>query len=159
VVGRGISLRCDAVPENASTAWIHGHGRVCRLDLWTDGGEHFGKVPYPFGDDVYAKLGQLLGALMSKDYKFTSPKVGASVMAIPIGAFLAIPFEKEGIVSKFSSPRPPNDDPKFQKKISWSSHMVRRAIFILVLPFTDLRYTQLQANPQFHSSSQSRLLD
>jgi hypothetical protein len=117
------------------------------LDLWTDGVEHFGKLPYPSGENGYAKLGQLLGALMSKDYKFTSPKVGASVMAIPIGAFLAIAFQKEGIVSKFRKPGPPNDDPKFQKKISWSSHMVRRAIFVLVLPLAGLGYTLTASGP------------
>jgi hypothetical protein len=85
--------------------------------------------------------------LMSKDYKFKSPEVGASVMAIPIGAFLAIPFQKASLFSRSRRAGPTNDDATFQKKVSWTSHMVRRAIFILVLPFAGLAYTLTASGP------------
>ncbi|PMD30245.1 MFS general substrate transporter [Hyaloscypha variabilis F] len=89
----------------------------------------------------------LLGALMSKNYKFTSPRVGASVMAIPIGAFCSIPFQKAGLFSRSRRSGPPNDDQTFQKKTSWTSHMVRRAIFILVLPFAGIGYALSASGP------------
>jgi hypothetical protein len=94
-----------------------------------------------------ADSNQLLGALMSKDYKFTSPKVGASVMAIPTGAFCAIPFQKASLFSRSRKSGPPSDDQTFQKKVSWTSHLVRRAIFILVLPFAGLGYTLTAGGP------------
>jgi MFS family permease len=96
---------------------------------------------------VFADLHKLLGALMSKDYKFKSPEVGASVMAIPIGAFLAIPFQKASFFSRSRRSGPTNDDATFRKKVSWTSHMVRRAIFILVLPFAGLGYTLSASGP------------
>jgi hypothetical protein len=92
-------------------------------------------------------LYQLLGALMSKDYKFRSPEVGASVMAIPLGAFLSIPFQKASLFSRARRMAPVSDDATFKKKVSWTSHMVRRAIFILVLPFAGLGYTLSASGP------------
>ena len=94
-----------------------------------------------------ANSSQLLAALMSKNYKFTSPRVGASVMAIPISAFCSIPFQKAGLFSRSRQSGPPNNDQTFQKKMSWTSHMVRRAIFILVLPFAGMGYTLSASGP------------
>lgn len=84
---------------------------------------------------------------MSKDYRFKSPMVGASVLAIPLGALVAIPFQKASIFSRARQIAPVSDDATIKKKISWTSHMVRRSIFVLVLPFAGLAYTLSSSGP------------
>lgn len=84
---------------------------------------------------------------MSKDYKFKSPAVGASVLAIPVGALVAIPFQKASIFSRARQIAPVSDDGTFKKKISWTSHMVRRSIFMLVLPLAGIGYTISSGGP------------
>lgn len=85
---------------------------------------------------------------MSRDYKFTSPQVAASATAIPLGALLAIPFQKASFLSRSRSKSPVSDDATLShKKVHWSSHMVRRSIFILVLPFAGLGFTLSSAGP------------
>ncbi|TVY84557.1 hypothetical protein LSUE1_G000742 [Lachnellula suecica] len=88
----------------------------------------------------------LLGALMSKYYKFKSPEVGYSVLAVPLGAMVAIPFQSASIFSR-SRKHEETDDDTFDKKVHWSSHLVRRAIFILVLPFAGMGYTLTSIGP------------
>lgn len=83
----------------------------------------------------------LLGALLSKDYKWQPRYVGAGVMSIAIGAFLAIPLTKAGIFSRKRKSAFRTDSMTFQKQVSWSSHLVRRAIFTLTLPLVGLAYT------------------
>lgn len=91
---------------------------------------------------------QLLGALMSRDYRFKSPYVAASATAIPLGAMLAIPFQKASILSRARSKAPVSDDAtSSHKKVHWSSHMVRRSIFILCLPFAGLGFTLSSKGP------------
>ncbi|OWO98182.1 hypothetical protein B2J93_4123 [Marssonina coronariae] len=102
-------------------------------------------VSWIYGQQVLITL--LLGALMSKDYKFTSPAVGASVLAIPLGALVAIPFQKASIFSRARQIGPASDDGTFKKKISWTSHMVRRSIFMLVLPVAGIGYTVSSGGP------------
>ncbi|PBP21450.1 hypothetical protein BUE80_DR007532 [Diplocarpon rosae] len=102
-------------------------------------------VSWIYGQQVLITL--LLGALMSKDYKFASPAVGASVLAIPLGALVAIPFQKASIFSRARQMGPASDDGTFKKKISWTSHMVRRSIFMLVLPIAGIGYTLSSGGP------------
>ncbi|VCU40171.1 Bgt-4866 [Blumeria graminis f. sp. tritici] len=84
----------------------------------------------------------LLAALMSKDYNFRSPIVGLSVMAIPLGALFAIPFQKASLFSRSRRTPPIDDDGTLSKrKIHWSSHMLRRAIFVLILPIFGIIFT------------------
>ncbi|CCU76975.1 MFS transporter [Blumeria hordei DH14] len=84
----------------------------------------------------------LLAALMSKDYNFRSPIVGLSVMAIPFGALFAIPFQKASLFSRSRRTPPVDDDGTLSKrKIHWSSHMLRRAIFVLILPIFGIIFT------------------
>jgi hypothetical protein len=78
--------------------------------------------------------------LTSKYYKFKSPFVGLSVAAVPIGALLSVPFQKAGLFSRTRKKLEDTDDDTLDKKVHWSSHLVRRAIFILVLPFAGLAY-------------------
>jgi hypothetical protein len=85
--------------------------------------------------------------LTSKDYKFKSPFVGLSVMAIPLGALVAIPFQKASFFSRARKMAPISDDATFNKGVKLTSHMVRRSIFILVLPFAGLAYTLSSGGP------------
>ncbi|TVY21646.1 hypothetical protein LARI1_G000719 [Lachnellula arida] len=88
----------------------------------------------------------LLGSLMSKYYRLKSPQVGLAVTSVPVGAMLAIPFQSGSLFSR-SRKRGTTDDDTFDKKVYWSSHLVRRAIFILVLPFAGLAYTLSSNGP------------
>ncbi|MCJ1350284.1 MAG: hypothetical protein MMC33_000265 [Icmadophila ericetorum] len=83
----------------------------------------------------------LLGALTSKYYYFRPQYVGLCVLAIPIGALLAIPFEKGSIFSRDRVHPPRTDSNTFKERVSWTSHLVRRAVFMIVLPFAGLAYT------------------
>ncbi|KAH7351199.1 hypothetical protein BKA65DRAFT_396391 [Rhexocercosporidium sp. MPI-PUGE-AT-0058] len=98
-----------------------------------------------YGQQVLITL--LLGALMSKDYKFTSPQVGGAGLAIPVGALIAIPFQKASLFSRARQLAPVSDDGTFKKKISWTSHMVRRSIFVLCLPLAGIAYTLSSGGP------------
>ena len=83
----------------------------------------------------------LLGSLLSRSYRWKPTKVGAGVMSIAIGAFLAIPMTKAGIFSRERKREFRTDSMTFQKQVTWSSHLIRRAIFTLVLPLTGMAYT------------------
>jgi len=97
---------------------------------------------------LLANIHQLLGALMSRDYKLVASAVAASATSIPLGALLAIPFQKASIFSRARSRAPVSDDATTShKKVHWSSHMVRRSIFILVLPFAAMGFTLSSSGP------------
>ncbi|PZD45334.1 MFS-1 domain containing protein [Pyrenophora tritici-repentis] len=83
----------------------------------------------------------LLGALLSRSYRWKPAKVGAGVMSIAIGAFLAIPLTKAGIFSRERKREFRTDSMTFQKQVTWSSHLVRRAVFTLTLPLMGMAYT------------------
>lgn len=83
----------------------------------------------------------LLGALLSRDYRWKPTKVGAGVISIAIGALLAIPLTKAGIFSRERKSAFRTDSMTFQKQVTWSSHLVRRAIFTLTLPLMGMAYT------------------
>ncbi|SLM36835.1 Major facilitator superfamily domain, general substrate transporter [Lasallia pustulata] len=92
----------------------------------------------------------LLGALTSKYYKFHPQYVGLCVLAISIGAFLAIPFQKASLFSRSRHHAPRTDSMTFEKRVTWTSHLVRRAIFMIVLPFAGLAYTLASGGTQIH---------
>ncbi|USP79135.1 hypothetical protein yc1106_06409 [Curvularia clavata] len=83
----------------------------------------------------------LLGALLSRDYRWKSSVVGAGVMSVAIGALLAIPMTKAGIFSRSRKRSLRTDSMTFEKQITWTSHFVRRGIFTLVLPLVGMAYT------------------
>ncbi|KAL5378108.1 hypothetical protein DPSP01_009391 [Paraphaeosphaeria sporulosa] len=88
----------------------------------------------------------LLGALLSRDYKWHSQMVGLGVMSIAIGALFAIPLTKASIFSRERKNAFRTDSMTFQKQVSWSSHLIRRCIFTLVLPLMGLAYTVSSAS-------------
>ncbi|KAI9837107.1 MAG: hypothetical protein M1819_000758 [Sarea resinae] len=92
----------------------------------------------------------LLGALTSKYYHFRPHAVGLCVFAVPLGALLAIPFQKASLFSRSRRQPPRTDSMTFQKRVTWTSHLVRRAVFMLVLPFADLAYTLSSKGPPLH---------
>lgn len=95
----------------------------------------------------YTDILQLVGSLTSKYYRFKSPYVGASVTAVPLGALLAVPFQKANLFSRARHHPQRTDSMTFAKRVTWSSHLVRRAIFTLVLPFAGLAYTLSSHGP------------
>ncbi|GAW19823.1 hypothetical protein ANO14919_093140 [Xylariales sp. No.14919] len=92
----------------------------------------------------------LLGSLTSKSYRFRAPYVGAVVSSVAIGAFIAIPFQKANIFSRARNMSPKSNKTTFDKKITWSSHLVRRAIFTFVLPIAGIAYTAVSTGPPVH---------
>jgi hypothetical protein len=84
---------------------------------------------------------------MSKYYHFKSPIVGVTTLAIPLGALLAIPFQKASLFSRDRRHPQRTDSMTFERRVTWSSHLIRRAIFTLVLPFAGLAYTLSSSGP------------
>jgi hypothetical protein len=70
-------------------------------------------------------------------------------MSVPLGAFLAIPFQKASLFSRSRGHTELYDDnaETLNRKVVLSSHLVRRAIFILVLPFVGIGYTISSKGP------------
>ena len=95
-----------------------------------------------------SNVSQLLGALLSRYYRFHSQYVGLCVFAISIGALLAIPFQKASLLSRSRTQRPRTDSMTFEKRVTWSSHLVRRSIFMFILPFAGLAYTLSSGGPK-----------
>ncbi len=95
-------------------------------------------------------ISQLLGALISKYYRFRPPYVGLCVFAIPLGALLAIPFQKASLFSRSRRHPPRTDSMTFQKQGTWTSHLLRRIIFMILLPLADLAYTLASSGPPVH---------
>ena len=90
----------------------------------------------------------LLGALTSKYYRLHSEYVGLCVAVIPLGALLAIPFQKASLFSRARHHPPRTDSMTFEKRVSWTSHLVRRVVFMIILPFAGLAYTLASGGPQ-----------
>lgn len=85
---------------------------------------------------------------MSKDYNLRSPLVGVCVMAIAFGALIAIPFQKASLFSRSNRGPPVDDDGTLsKKKLHWSSHMLRRTIFVLFLPCFGILITLIASGP------------
>ncbi|KAH7112464.1 hypothetical protein B0J11DRAFT_498034 [Dendryphion nanum] len=83
----------------------------------------------------------LLGALLSREYKWYPHHVGLGVMSIAIGGLLAIPLTKANVFSRERKNPFRTDSMTFQKQVTWSSHLIRRALFTLTLPLMGLAYT------------------
>lgn len=62
-------------------------------------------------------------------------------MSIAVGALLAVPLTKAGLFSRERKQGPRTDSMTFQHQVTWSSHLVRRIIFMIALPLVGLAYT------------------
>jgi hypothetical protein len=69
---------------------------------------------------------------------------------VAIGALAAVPFQKANIFSRARHRTTSSNSMTFDEKAVWSSHLVRRAIFTLVLPIAGVLYTVLSAGPPVH---------
>lgn len=65
----------------------------------------------------------------------------------PVGALLTVPFQKAPLFSRARLRPQRTDSMTFNTKATFSSHLVRRAIFTLVLPSAGLAYTLSSAGP------------
>ena len=83
----------------------------------------------------------LLGALTSRYYRFHPQTVAVCVLSLSLGGLLAIPFQKASLFSRSRHHAQRTDSMTFEKRVTRTSHLVRRAIFLIVLPFAGLAYT------------------
>lgn len=91
---------------------------------------------------------QLLGALLSRDYNWQPQYVGAATLSLAIGAFFAIPLAKASIFSRARfTPQRTDSMTMRAPRLTWSSHLMRRCIFTLLLPFAGLAYTLSAPGP------------
>jgi hypothetical protein len=89
----------------------------------------------------------LLGSLTSKYYLLQSPLVGLSVSFVATGALIAVPFQKANIFSRGRYHSAASNAATMDRKMTWTSHLVRRAVFCAVLPLTGIAYTISSAGP------------
>ncbi|KAK4669316.1 uncharacterized protein QC763_201870 [Podospora pseudopauciseta] len=89
----------------------------------------------------------LLGALTSRSYQLRSPFVGLCVAFISFGALVAIPFQKANLFSRGRHHQQQSNEDTFDKKFSWTSHLLRRTIVCLVLPLVGVAYTFASTGP------------
>ncbi|KXT14902.1 hypothetical protein AC579_3071 [Pseudocercospora musae] len=95
----------------------------------------------------------LLGALLSRDYGWPSYSVGLAALAVPVGAGLAMPLTKASWLSRSRVVPARTDSMTVQKRVTWSSHMLRRLVFSLLLPFAGLGYCLAARGPSLHWSA------
>jgi hypothetical protein len=99
---------------------------------------------------TFSSLPKLLGALLSREYRWPSPSVGAGVFGIAIGALLAVPLTKAGLFSRARRQGPRTDSFTVRPHFTWTSHLVRRILFTAALPFVGLAYTVSSAGKKVH---------
>lgn len=86
----------------------------------------------------------LLGSLTSKYYMLKSPLVGLCILFVSIGALVAVPFQKANI---FSRDRHHQELDTLDRKVAWTTHLMRRAIFCILLPLVGAAYTAASGGP------------
>jgi len=86
----------------------------------------------------------LLGSLISRFYMLESPLVGLSVLFVSVGALVAVPFQKANL---FSRGRHRQESDTLDKKVTWTSHLLRRTMFCIALPLFGIVYTVASAGP------------
>lgn len=94
----------------------------------------------------------LLGSLASRYYRFRSPEVGLLVASMALGALLAIPFQKANIFSRSRFAQLNTNKATLDRRVVWSSHMVRRTVFSLLLPLAGICYAAVSTGPPTHVS-------
>jgi MFS family permease len=90
----------------------------------------------------------LLGSLTSRSYRLRSPIVGSCVVFISVGALIAVPFQKANMFSRGRHHQGmTNELTMVDRQFSWTSHLLRRAIFCIVLPLVGIAYTMSSGGP------------
>jgi hypothetical protein len=137
----GLQLTCNMLMQPGFLVmclyWAWLYGNVAMISVVS------ASMPYIANTDFL----QLHAANLSKSYGFRSPYVGLSVAAIALGALLAVPFQKAGLFSRARKEGPRTNSMTFEKRITWTSHMLRRLIFMITLPLADLGFTLTSSGP------------
>ncbi|RKU44438.1 hypothetical protein DL546_007423 [Coniochaeta pulveracea] len=89
----------------------------------------------------------LLGSLTSKYYMLRSPLVGTCVFFVSFGALIAVPFQKANIFSRGRHHANLSSAVLTEKKVTWTSHFLRRATFCIGLPLAGIAYTLSSYGP------------
>ncbi|RCI09247.1 hypothetical protein L249_1531 [Ophiocordyceps polyrhachis-furcata BCC 54312] len=92
----------------------------------------------------------LLGSLSSRLYQLRSPVVGLLVGSVAAGACLAIPFEKANVFSRSRVEQMNTNLATLNRRVAWSSHLVRRSLFALLLPLGGICYAAVSWGPPMH---------
>ncbi|RDA85820.1 hypothetical protein CP532_5771 [Ophiocordyceps camponoti-leonardi (nom. inval.)] len=92
----------------------------------------------------------LLGSLSSRLYQLRSPVVGLLVGSVAAGACLAIPFEKANVFSRSRVEQMNSNLATLNRRVAWSSHLVRRTLFALLLPLGGICYAAVSSGPPMH---------
>lgn len=95
-------------------------------------------------------INQLLGSLTSKYYRLRATHVGAAVSSVAIGALAAVPFQKANIFSRARYRPTTSNALTIDKKVTWTSHLLRRAIFAICLPVAGVMYAVVSLGPPIH---------
>jgi hypothetical protein len=121
------------------------------MDLRSSGADHYRKssnVSIPVDPNI--EVPQLVGALLSREYRFTAKYVGIGVLGVAIGALLAVPLSKAGLFSRSRNRPYRTDSMTLQSQVTWSSHLVRRVLFMLALPLAGMAYTVASPGGSVH---------
>jgi hypothetical protein len=94
----------------------------------------------------------LVGALMSNVYQMRAYVVGLAVLGVGIGALLAVPLSRANMFSRARWQRQRTDSVTVIAKVTWTSHMVRRLLFMIILPLAGLGYTLCSLGLGIHPS-------
>ncbi|ORY68825.1 uncharacterized protein BCR38DRAFT_482300 [Pseudomassariella vexata] len=83
----------------------------------------------------------LLGSLTSRYYRFRASFVGAAVSSVAIGALAAVPFQKANLFSRSRYKPQTSSGQSLDQTVTWTSHLVRRVIFTIILPIAGVMVT------------------
>ena len=89
----------------------------------------------------------LLGSLASRFYMLRSPIVGLNVAGVALGGLLAIPFQKANLFSRSRLQQLNTNKATLEKRFAWSSHLLRRAAFTVLLPLAGICYAAVSTGP------------
>lgn len=94
----------------------------------------------------------LLGALLSRKYYMHANIVGIGVLAVGVGSLLAVPLSRANLFSRARWTKARTDSVTVQATMGWTSHMLRRIIFMVLLPFALMAYTLGSPGQQLHAA-------
>jgi hypothetical protein len=73
--------------------------------------------------------------------------VGICALSLGCGALLAVPFQKASVFSRARQHRPRSDSSTLQRTEFWTSHLVRRTLFTVLLPLAGSGYALTARGP------------
>ena len=70
------------------------------------------------------------------------------MFSIALGAFLAIPLSRASLFSRSRSHGPRTNSMTVEARVTWTSHLFRRVLFTLTLPFVAFGYTMVSTGEE-----------